>query len=69
MCPNSRRLSVVEKVFSVRLPTNWSALWWDHGAAQIAVDWAASLAHLKGKHTSNLLFLVIYRSFVTDCCG
>jgi hypothetical protein len=29
------------------LPMNFSGLWWDHGVAQIAVDWADSLAHLQ----------------------
>ena len=28
------------------LPVHFSGLWWDHGAAQIATDWAASLAEL-----------------------
>ena len=31
------------------LPTNFSGLWWDHGTAQIAVDWAASLAEIKAR--------------------
>ena len=38
---------------------NFTGLWWDHGAAQIAIDWAVTLATLKKMGATTMDFITI----------
>ena len=38
---------------------NFTGLWWDHGAAQIALDWAVTLATLKKMGATTMDFITI----------